>query len=71
MKTKSKKWAVDKYRKIESGDGVDRYKCLKILRRGKCAEDSWNEGEFTLGIEYGYMIALIDVFNLTEKDLYN
>lgn len=59
------------YKEITGGAGVDRYEALETLRRGRLAEKNWDDGLFTLGIEYGVLIALIKAFDITEKDLYD
>ncbi len=65
----NKENAVKWYKAIQNGQGVDRDEYLPVLKRGKIAEDLWNEGSFTLGIEYGVLIALIRIFNLKTEDL--
>lgn len=61
--------AIEWFKEITSGAGVDRDEVLEVLQRGSTAIAVWNDGTFTLGIEYGVLIALIKVFNLTAADL--
>ena len=65
----TKKEAIKKYKEITSGAGVDRDKPLDVIKRGNVAEMLWNESAFTLGIEYGFLIALVEIFNISENDL--
>ena len=37
--------------------------------KGTYAKNYWNNGRFTLGMEYGAILILLKFFNLTEKDL--
>ncbi len=60
--------AIEKAREIQGGAGVDRDKYLKLFGAGEIAVDRWNKPDFTLGIEYGYLIALAETFNLTPED---
>lgn len=61
--------AIARFREIQSGDGVDRDTYLAEFGAGEVAESCWNKGMFTLGIEYGYLIALAEVFGITPDDL--
>jgi hypothetical protein len=61
--------AIARIYEITSGSGVDRQTALAVIQRGEIAERHWNDGLFTLGIEYGYLLALVDVFNLTAADI--
>ncbi len=61
--------AIAWYTAITTGDGVDRNAALDVLGRGSIAVGLWNDPTFTYGIEYGVLIALIRVFNLTQDDL--
>jgi hypothetical protein len=62
-KTEALAWA----RRITSGSGVGRDRYLDRLPRGKVAAYLWNEPVFTLGIEYGVLIALIELFDLNLR----
>lgn len=65
----NKDQAIKRIREIQSGTGVDRTSHLDWLPRGRVAVDHWDDGLFTLGIEYGTMLALIDAFGITAADL--
>lgn len=56
--------ALEWCRAITSGDGVDRDKYVDRVSRGTLAERYWDDGYFTLGVEYGVLIALIEAFDL-------
>lgn len=64
--------AIAWYKSINSGDGVNRTGPVEsgVLGRGGIAEANWDNGLFTLGIEYGAMIAIIKIFDLKREDLY-
>ncbi|NQV08913.1 hypothetical protein HQ529_03620 [Candidatus Woesearchaeota archaeon] len=36
--------------------------------RGSIAKDMWNDSRFTLGIEYGCILAMLYFFNLEESE---
>ena len=64
----NKKSAIKKIVSIQSGHGVDRKKFPESLK-GEIAKRNWNEGIFTFGIEYGYILALLEVFEISKEDL--
>jgi hypothetical protein len=57
-------------RRITGGEGLDRDSYIDRVPRGNVAEHLWNDGAFTLGLEYGALIALVEAFglNLNEDD---
>ena len=61
--------AIKWYKRISGGKGINRHKYLYVLKRGRIAKRAWDKAIFTLGIEYGAMMALIEIFNLTKEDL--
>lgn len=65
----TKDQAIAWYREITAGAGVDRYAALDVVRRGKVAVSLWDDGAFTLGVEYGVLIALVRAFGITRDDL--
>ncbi len=65
----NKDQAIKWYREITSGAGVDRFAPLVVIDRGDVALGLWNDGAFTLGIEYGVLIALVKAFGITREDL--
>jgi len=65
----TKEQAIMWIHNIQNGSGLNRDKHdLLLNNRGTIAVRHWNDGEFTLGMEYGVMYALIDVFELKETD---
>ena len=65
----TKEEAIAWYKRITAGEGVDRYKHFGVMLRGRIAASLWDDGVFILGMEYGVMLALIEVFGLTNEDL--
>lgn len=65
----TKSEAIAWYKEIISGEGVDRNAALTVVRRGTAAVRVWNDGVFTLGVEYGVLIALVHAFSITREDL--
>ena len=65
----TKEEAIKWFKEISSGTGVDRYAALDIIRRGCIAQDLWDDPVFTLGVEYGVLIALVKAFNILAEDL--
>ena len=61
--------AIAWFKEIDSGVGVDRYKHLNIIPRGAIAVTEWDGGIFTLGIEYGAMMAIVEIFDLEKEDI--
>jgi hypothetical protein len=61
--------AIAWYHRITGGNGLDRNAALRTLQRGSIAEGLWDDPTFTYGIEYGVLIALIEVFDLQPEDL--
>lgn len=58
-KYEAQKWAREK---CERGTGVIRQQFYDKFGAGKVAEALWNNPTFTLGIEYGLLIAVAFVF---------
>lgn len=61
--------AIQKIKEIQNGAGINRNDFIDRVPRGRLAVQSWDDGKFTLGIEYGYIIALVEVFGLAREDL--
>lgn len=63
--------AIQWYNDITGGSGIDRNdeRLLEVLGRGEIAKGCWNETVFCYGLEYGVLIALIKIFDLTLWDL--
>ena len=66
-----KQQAIQEYHRLTGGTGVDRnkYKWFVDKCRGRLAVKCWNDEMFSFGMEYGYLICLIDIFDLTYEDL--
>ena len=60
--------AIQRFRDIQGGAGVDKSDFPEELK-GEIAKDWWHNPEFSLGIEYGVLIALYEFFNLSLEDL--
>lgn len=65
----SREEASTLYQSITSGEGIDRNRFIGRIGRGVSAVGFWNDGRFTLGIEYGYLMGLIDAFGLDRDDI--
>ncbi len=65
----TKQEAIEKYRSIQGGGGVNRQDYLVTFDAGEIAKGRWNEPDFTLGVEYGYLIALAEMFSIAPDDL--
>lgn len=63
-----KEEAIALYRQIQQGGGthLERMEYLEKFGAGEIARKLWNSGEFTLGLEYGILIALAKVYGLSE-----
>ena len=65
-----KKDAIGWYKRITDGEGVERHgRILNIIGRGDLAVQNWENPIFTLGIEYGVMIAIVHIFDLIREDI--
>jgi len=65
---KIKEQAIKWFREIQNGSGVDGSTFPDILK-GSIAKDKWDDSLFTYGIEYGVLIALIEIFDIKIEDL--
>jgi len=65
---KHKKLAIETIKSIQSGEGLVRNRFPDSMK-GRLAKNLWNEGHFHLGMEYGAILALMDIFDITVKDL--
>ena len=63
-----KQEGIKHIKSIQRGSGVDRTKFPEDMK-GSYPKDKWNDGIFTLGIEYGFIIGLMEFFDITEEDL--
>ena len=64
----TKEQAIKLFYEIQNGAGVDRRNFPDILK-GSIPRKWWNNPEFSLGIEYVFLIALQDLFDITLADL--
>lgn len=55
--------AIKKIKEIRNGSGLNREQ-FPDEAKGSIAKDFWNSCEFTLGAEYGYIIALMEAFDI-------
>lgn len=65
---KLKEEAIKWIKAIQSGSGVKRDNFPEDMK-GSIVKDNWHDSIFTLGLEYGFIIGLMEVLNLTEEDL--
>jgi len=67
----TKQEAIKLFREIQNGRGTGdfRTKYLVAFGAGRVAEKIWNEPEFTLGVEYGILIALSKAFDIEPQGL--
>lgn len=63
-------FALAWWREIRSGGGVDRGKYREAVNPGNVAEHLWNDGAFTLGVEYGVLMALAELFGLSDAQVF-
>ena len=52
---------------IQSGLMSDRDEFPESMK-GEIAKDIWLESKFDLGMEYGYILALMQIFDISEDD---
>ena len=64
----TKEQAIKIFHEIQNGAGVDRQNFPDILK-GSIPRKWWDDVEFSLGVEYGFLIALQDLFGITLDDL--
>ena len=60
--------AMNWIKEIQSGGMISREDFPKDMK-GELAKDSWDDGRFTLGMEYGAILFLMHFFNLSKEDL--
>ena len=65
----TKEDAIRKIFEIQDGAGINRNDFIDRVPRGRLAVQAWDDDKFTLGTEYGYIIALVEVFGLAKEDL--
>lgn len=53
-------------KRIHDGSGVDRDNYPKSWR-GEIANEMWDTPQFGLGMEYGYILAMLDLINGTDS----
>lgn len=67
----TKEEAIKWYKQIpEYGTYEERSEYKEKFGAGTVAKRLWNQGEFTLGLEYGILIAIARIFDLTPDDVY-
>ncbi len=59
--------AIRWFKEIQGGKGVDRAS-FPLERTKDLKKNRGTKSDFTLGIEYGAVIALWKIFNITDKD---
>jgi len=54
---------------IQCGGGIDRSKFPDTMK-GSIPRKLWNDCSWGLAMEYGYILALMDVFGITKEELW-
>ena len=60
--------AIAMFKEITGGAGLERDSFPKEWK-GRLAHKNWDDPMFTLGLEYGALIMLMKIFNVTPEDL--
>ena len=65
----TKEQAIKWFKQIQNGAGTypERTAFLEEFGAGEIARAIWDSGEFTLGLEYGILIALSVVYSLSPQ----
>jgi len=64
----NKKQAIKKIASIQNGKGINTL-IFPEKQKADIAKRFWRSGEFNLGMEYGYILALIEVFKIKNKEI--
>ena len=64
--------AIKLFKNIQNGRGTGDLRdiFLNEFNAGSMAKEFWDDGIFSLGVEYGILISLQQVFKLTIEDIY-
>jgi hypothetical protein len=60
-----KQQAIQWVKRIQGGQ-FDRNEIKDRIPKGKLAENLWNDGTFSYGMEYGAIMAVMKIFDLEE-----
>ncbi len=60
--------AINWIKEIQSGK-FDRREMKDKMPLGTIAERNWHNGQFAYGMEYGAILAIMKIFDLTKDDL--
>lgn len=65
--------AIALFKEIQNGRGTGdlREEFRREFGAGSVAENMWDDPKFTLGVEYGILIALQQVYDLTPQIVYD
>jgi len=63
-----KRKAINEIRFIQSGIGINKDSFPDSMK-GSLAIGNWRDEKFSLGMEYGYILALMEAFEITEEEL--
>ena len=64
----NKEQAIRAVHAVMEGAGFDR-STYPVSRAGEIAIDIWDDVRFSVGMEYGYIKAMLDAFDITEEEL--
>jgi len=58
--------AIAKIKNIQKSEGIARDSFPEEMKPN---ENMWENGNFSYGMEYGYILCLLHIYNITEEDL--
>jgi len=62
--------AIEMIRGIQNGDALSRDRELaEMVREDEFKDDLWHNDEFSYGMEYGAIVALIKLFDIRAEEL--
>jgi hypothetical protein len=66
----NKKEAIQEIKEIQNGSGINRSFYPNVWK-GDMAKDLWDEVDFAYGMEYGYILGLLNAFELSSEEIDN
>ena len=64
-----KQEAISAAKEIVSGSGLDR-NLFPEVGKARFAKEKWNDPVFEIGMEYGYLLALITTYKITPEEIW-
>ena len=68
LRTELKQEAIKWIKAIQSGSGVNRNNFPDSMK-GSYPKRKWDDSTFTIGLEYGFIIGLMEFLNITEEEV--